>query len=332
MFEALRTYHIHAMLREVKRMVRFKVIRASRLLLAAVIVLLAVAVALVGVRLLRREPAPRVSGSANLVDAGDSDEAKTELVFASSALAAELPLDPGDAPIEVEVIAEPTAAPAPVKVLIYHTHTHEAYEQVQDDPYVALEAWRTSDADHSVVRVGEELARQLRQRGFDVIHDDTDHEADALSTAYTRSLKTLEGYDERFDLYIDLHRDAYAEGDTDVVTGLGGEPIAPLMLLIGNGVGFDVKPFYEENLAFAKALEARVNAVVPGLCKPTLVKDGRYNQHVGVFSILIEVGHNRNTLREALNAVPPLAAALEDLMILHPDAALMSLRATSVGK
>ena len=313
-------------------MVRFKVVRASRLLLAAVIVLLAVALALVGTRLLRREPAPTVSGSANLVDAANSDEAKTELVFASSALKGELPLDPGDAPIEVEILAEPTATPAPVRALIYHTHTHEAYEQVQDDPYVALEAWRTSDADHSVVRVGEELARQLKQRGFDVTHDTTDHEDDALSTAYTRSLKTLESYDERFDLYIDLHRDAYAEGDIERVTGKNGETIAPLMLLIGNGNGFEVKPFFEENLAFAKALEARINAIEPGLCKPTLVKDGRYNQHVGVFAVLIEVGHNRNTLREALNAVPPLAQALEDMLILQPDAALMALRGASVGK
>lgn len=313
-------------------MVRFKVVRASRLLLAAVIVLLAVAVALVAAQLLRREPAPTVSGSANLVDAADGDEAKTELVFASSAVKGELPLDPGETPIRVEILPEPTLAPAPVKVLIYHTHTHEAYEQVQDDPYEALEAWRTADADHSVVRVGEELARQLERRGFDVTHDVTDHEGDALSTAYTRSLKTLEGYDERFDLYVDLHRDAYTEGEVDAVTGRDGERIAPLMLLIGNGNGFDVKPFYEENLAFARALETRINAIEPGLCKPTLVKDGRYNQHVGVFAILVEVGHNRNTLREALNAVPPLADALEDLMIVHPDETLAAMRAAGVGK
>ena len=313
-------------------MVRFKVVRASRLLLVAVIVLLAVALALVGTRLLGRQPEPTVSGSANLVDAGNGDEAKTEVVFASSALAGELPLDPGDAPIEVEVLAAPTVRPEPVKVLIYHTHTHEAYEQVQDDPYVALEAWRTSDADHSVVRVGEELARQLKSRGFEVTHDATDHEGEALSTAYTRSLKTLEGYGERFDLYIDLHRDAWSEGEARAVTGKSGESLAPLMFLIGNGNGFDVKPFYEENLAFARALEERVNAVEPGLCKPTLVKDRRYNQHVGVFAILIEVGHNRNTLQEALNAVPPLAAGLEDLMIVHPDKTLVAMQAASAGK
>ena len=308
-------------------MIRFKVVRASRLLLVAVAVLLAAALALVGVRLLGRQPEPTVSGTANLVDAASDDEAKTTLVFASSGVAADLPLDPGGEGIEVEVLPVATEAPAAKKVLIYHTHTHEAYEQVPGDPYDALEAWRTADADHSVVRVGEELKKQLESRGFEVTHDTTDHEGEALSTAYTRSLATLETYRERFNLYIDLHRDAWAEGDIQTVTGENGEALAPLMLLIGNGNGFEEKPFYAQNLAFAKALEGRINRLCPGLCKPTLVKDGRYNQHIGVFAILVEVGHNKNTLSEALSAVPPLAEGIRDLMIDHPDAELTAMQA-----
>ncbi len=308
-------------------MVRFKVIRASRILLVAAILVLVAALALVGTRLLRREPSPSFSGTANLVDAANDDEAKTTLVFASSGVSADLPLDPGGEAIEVEILPEPTIEPAALKVLIYHTHTHEAYEQVPGDPYDALEAWRTTDSGHSVVRVGEELAEQLRRRGFNVTHDLTDHEGGELSTAYTRSLKTLEEYDERFDLYIDLHRDAYAEGEALTVNGSNGKALAPLMLLIGNGKGFEVKPCYEENLAFAQALEARINAIEPGLCKPTLVKDGRYNQHIGVFSILVEVGHNKNTLRQALDAVDPLAEGIADLMLAHPDDGLAEMKA-----
>ena len=311
-------------------MVRFKVVRASRLLLAVAIALLVAALALLGVRLLRREPAPTVSGQASLVSAGETeDEAETTVVFASSGVTGDLPLDPGNEAIVVEVLPRPTQPPANLKVLIYHTHTHEAYEQVSDDPYQALEAWRTSDADHSVVRVGKELANRLRAFGFDVTHDVTDHEGSELSTAYTRSLDTLLGYDGRFDLYIDLHRDAWMPGDIETVTARDGTAMAPLMLLIGNGNGFSEKPHYAENLAFAQALEARVNAMEPGLCKPTLVKDGRYNQHIGVFSVLVEVGHNRNTLREALNAVPPLAEAIWDLMVAHPDGTLAKMKETA---
>lgn len=292
-------------------MIHFKVVRASRLLLAVAILLLAVVLALIGTRLLTdRRPAP-VSGSANLVDASQNDEAKTAQVFASSD-GEEAPAAPDG--IEIEIVT-PTEAPAkPKRVLIYHTHTHEAYEQVADDPYVAVEAWRTTDTDYSVVRVGRALTEELQRLGLEVVHDCTDHEGDQLSTAYTRSLKTLKSYAEPFDLYIDLHRDAWAEGEVKTVAGKSGALMAPLMVLIGNGKGFDEKPFYKENYAFACALEDQINAIEPGLCKPVLVKDGRYNQHIGAPAILIEVGHNRNTLRQALNAVPPLAEAILALL------------------
>ena len=56
-----------------------------------------------------------------------------------------------------------------------------------------------------------------------------------------------------------------------------------------------------------------------------MVKDGRYNQHIGIFSILVEVGHNKNTLRQALNSIPPLADALYSLMIEAPDPALTAM-------
>ena len=137
-------------------MVRFKVVRASHLLLGVAVVVLAVVLALLGFRLFSGRPETTVTGSASLVDAQNSDEAKTALVFASSGEKLGLPLDPGSAVIEIEVVSRVTEPPAePVSVLIYHTHTHEAYEQVTEDPYEALEAWRTSDVDHSVVRVGE---------------------------------------------------------------------------------------------------------------------------------------------------------------------------------
>lgn len=302
-------------------MIHFKVIRASRLLLTLAIVLLVAVLAVVGLRLTAQRQVPPASGSASLVEADGFDEAKTAQVFASSVNSGPLPTRE-DGQIEIEIVKPEAPAARQQRVLIYHTHTHEAYEQVDADPYEALEAWRTTDTGHSVVRVGEALASCLRRYGFDVVHDATDHEGNQLSTAYDRSLVTLMSYKERFDLYIDLHRDAYVEGDTIAVTAASGEEMAPLMLLIGNGNGFDVKPWYAQNLRFAQALESRINDVEPGLCKPVLVKDGRYNQNIGVFSILIEVGHNRNTLLQACNSVHPLAKAIHSLMVESPDASL----------
>ena len=306
-------------------MIHFKVIRASRLLLTLAIILLVALLSLVGVRLLARRDAPPVSSTASLVQQSADDEVKTAQVFAPSGRSTAL-LPQQSEGIEIQVLPKDEARTPTQRILIYHTHTHEAYEQVSGDPYEALEAWRTTDAGHSVVRVGEALASRLRRYGFDVIHDTTDNEGTRLSTAYTRSLATLKGYRERFDLYIDLHRDAYVEGDPIAVKTASGEEMAPLMLLIGNGNGFEEKPFYSQNLSFAQALEARINRDTPNLCKPVLVKDGRYNQHIGVFSILVEVGHNRNTLAQACNSVGPLARAIYSLMQESPSEKLQAMR------
>lgn len=306
-------------------MIHFKVIRASHLLLALAVLILAAALALLGARLLAQRKSAPVNSSASLVEANENDEARAEQAFASSGHSGILP-PLREEPIEIEVLNREGVGERAQRVLIYHTHTHEAYEQTAGDPYEALEAWRTTDAAHSVVKVGEALARQLRDYGFDVVHDSTDHEGDQLSTAYTRSLLTLMAYEERFDLYVDLHRDAYVDGDPVSVTAASGASMAPLMLLIGNGKGFDVKPWYAQNLSFALALESRINGEAPGLCKPVLIKDGRYNQNIGVFSILIEVGHNRNTLAEACNSVAPLARAIYSLLVEAPDPELTRMK------
>lgn len=313
-------------------MVRFKVIKGSQLLLNIAIVVLVLVVAGLALSYFLSGNSQPVSARASLVqDVGENiEEAKTHSVFASLSSPGEaLELDPQDlGDIDVEIVPAPTAEQDKPAILIYHTHSHEAYEQVDSDQYVAIEAWRTTDQDHSVVRVGEELAELLRDRGFDVVHDTTDHEQDDLGTAYTRSLETLEQYEEHFDLYIDLHRDAYIEGMSDDAIVDGDQPLAHIMMLIGNGVGFTTKPYYAENLAFAQALTERVNDLKEGLCKDVLVKDGRYNQNIGVFSILIEVGHNRNTLREALASLSFLANGLESLMIDDPIPELTQMRQT----
>ena len=205
------------------------------------------------------------------------------------------------------------------RVLIYHTHTYEAYEQTPDDPYQETEKWRTADNAHNVVRVGEELAALLRGLGIEVVHDVTAFEPPNLSSAYTRSLEMLQGRQaagERYDLYLDLHRDAYAESQTGPNTvSVGGVEAAKLMVLIGKGEGqtsegFDQRPDWEANLAIAQTMTDCLNAQADGLCRDVCLKSGRFNQHVAVGCVLVEAGNNRNTLEEVLAAMPYLADAV----------------------
>lgn len=288
-------------------MVRFKVIKGSHLLLAIAVLLLAAVVAFILVQELSTgSDVSAGAGAATAAIATESEEAKVLQTFASAASGG----------LCIEVVAdtpEPDATADAKSVLIYHTHTHEAYAQDPDDPYEAVEAWRTDDAQHSVVRVGQALADALTALGYRVTHDVTDNEQDDLSSSYVRALEMLESYEAEFDLVIDLHRDAYSEGLPIGIDAPDGTCCAQLMLLVGRGDNYpeEQRADYAENLAFAQRITGEINAAFPGLCRNVNVKRGRHNQHIGGHAVLVEVGHNRNTLSQALNSVPYLARAID---------------------
>ncbi len=200
-------------------------------------------------------------------------------------------------------------------VLIYHTHTTEAYTQTPEEAYKETSKWRTSDNTKNVVAVGEALKEILEtQYGFSVIHDTTDHEPPKLSTAYDRSVKTMEKYHRDYPsivLFIDLHRDAYETDSApcDYLT-INGVETARLMLVVGKGEKYTDKPYYAWNKALADRITAHLNTIDPKLCRPVRVKTGRYNQHVAPNCILVEVGHNANTLAQAKAAMPYLAESI----------------------
>lgn len=205
------------------------------------------------------------------------------------------------------------------RILIYHTHTHEAYLMTAANEYEPLETWRTDDNQHNIVRVGAELASLLTDMGFEVVHDTTDHEQSDLSTAYIRSLETLSTRQaEKYDLYIDLHRDAYTEG-AELTCSYNDTNAAKLMVLIGKGDNFEEKPFFEENYELACRLTDEINSICPSLCRDVMVKTGRYNQHIAPNALLIEVGSNMNTLEEALCSMPVLADALASTLTDEPE-------------
>ncbi len=198
------------------------------------------------------------------------------------------------------------------RILIYHTHTTEAYTATQTSPYVQTGSYRTADASKSVLAVGEALAERLRtQYGFCVIHDTTDHEPPSLKTAYDRSERTMRNYLEQYPslvLFIDIHRDA--SSDTSDYVLVNGVPTARLMCVVGQGTKYAEKPDFDRNYALANALTEHLRHIEKRLARDVRVKTGRYNQHVGQLNLLIEIGHNANTLEQALHAVPSLAESL----------------------
>lgn len=207
-----------------------------------------------------------------------------------------------------------------LRVLIYHTHTFEAYEPTEAEPYAATEQWRTRDGEHNVVAVGEALANSLNALGITVIHDRTSFEPPSLDQAYERSRQMLEARmsaGEAYDLIIDLHRDALSSQATIKRTvNIGGEDVARFMVLIGKGTtgGYVEKPDWERNLVIAQALTDALNDQCYGLARNVKIKTGRFNQHISPRCVLIECGMNTNTLEEVLAGIPYLAEAIRQTL------------------
>jgi len=239
-------------------------------------------------------------------------------------------------PLVIEVIRseeEAASAMAAVddrpSVLLYHTHTWEAYRMTEDTQYVPTQTWRTEDDRYNMVRVGEELAKELEGLGFAVVHDQTDFEPPNLSSAYNRSLTMLQTRleaGEVYDYILDIHRDAYSgpyNGGNSVA--VGERRAAYVMMLVGKGTGatgsgFDERPDWPKNLDLAQKITDRMNELAGGISREVKIKTGRFNQHVSTGALLVEVGNNENTLEEALAACSVIAQAIADVHALrqHP--------------
>lgn len=97
-------------------------------------------------------------------------------------------------------------------LLIYHTHTCESYTQSEKYKYKASGNFRTTNIERSVVRVGTELEKYMKNYGYSVIHDTTLYDYPAYNGSYDRSLsnvgKLLDKNNKKTDIVFDIHRDA----------------------------------------------------------------------------------------------------------------------------
>jgi len=200
-------------------------------------------------------------------------------------------------------------------ILIYQTHSEEAYTMTADAEYVEAAKWRTADNLNNINRIGDALTVQLAEvYGYSVVHDTTNYERPKLATAYNRSLAGIQkntAAHPELNVFIDVHRDAWNKNNTPKAVEIDGKKVARVMLVIGKGTDFKQPPDWETNLAFAQKICDNLAQIHPDLSRGISVKEGRYNQHISSRSILIEVGHNENTLEEALNVIPYLAQAID---------------------
>lgn len=202
-------------------------------------------------------------------------------------------------------------------VMIFHTHTCESYTPTDNYPYEESGTFRTIDLDFSVSRVGDSLSDQLLSYGFNVIHDKTYHDYPAYSGSYGRSMATVENLlisHPNTDVIIDLHRDAIADTTYAPSVKIGDEIVSQLMFVIGTDGGGLEHPNWQKNLKFAIAVQKKANELYPGLFRPILLRNSRYNQQLGKAACIIEVGATGNTLEQSMASMKYLSRVLNEVL------------------
>ncbi|MGI6773659.1 MAG: stage II sporulation protein P [Clostridiales bacterium] len=205
-------------------------------------------------------------------------------------------------------------------ILIYHTHTTESYVLNDTGTFNSAETARSRDAAVNMIRIGEEIAKGLKEAGFNVIHDKTIHD-DAYTGAYARSRQTVQKYLKQYptiQVTLDIHRDAIHYSKTSrakPTTVIGGKKAAQIMIITGVEEG-NIKNFpnWNSNLRFALKLQERAQDMFEGLMKPIMFSPRKYNMDMTKYSLLLEMGTDVNTLEEAAYSGRLVGVVLADLL------------------
>lgn len=192
----------------------------------------------------------------------------------------------------------------------------KAIHQVHGYEYEATGNYRTTDLNYSVARVGTELTNYLKEKGFNVTHNTTYHDYPAYSGSYARSLNTLEGLLEgkNTQLVFDLHRDAVGSSNEYAPTiKINDNYVAQIMFVIGTNGGGLEHPNWVQNLKMAVKIQEKANEMYPGLFRPIIIRNSRYNQHLTNGSSIIEVGATGNTMEQCILSMQCLANVLAEI-------------------
>ena len=200
------------------------------------------------------------------------------------------------------------------RVLILHSHTTESFTQTELDRYEESSPYRTLDPGHNMIELGQIVAEILRDSGIEVIHDTELHDYPSYNGSYSHAAASTRELLEQYptiELILDLHRDAADTPTGQMATRctVGGESAAQLMFVMGTDTRLK-HPDWERNLSLALKLQALLERENPGLCRDLKLSQNRYNQHLGEYALLIEIGAAGNTLDQARLAARELGEAI----------------------
>ena len=203
----------------------------------------------------------------------------------------------------------------PKNILIFHTHTCESYTPSESFQYEMTGTYRTTDLNYSVVRVGKELSIFLQNKGFNVKHETAYHDYPKYSGSYDRSYVTVKKDLEELkdtEIIFDIHRDAIGNDSYCPIVKIDNEYAAQMMFVIGTNGGGLEHPNWIQNLKFAIKIQQIANEKYPGLFRPIILRNSRYNQNLAKGAVIIEVGATGNTLEQCINSMKYLTEVLDE--------------------
>ena len=157
-----------------------------------------------------------------------------------------------------------------------------------------------------------------REYGYNVNHDKSVNDYTAYTGSYNRSLEAVKRdlkENSSTQIIFDLHRDAVGSSNEYAPTvKIGDEYVAQIMFVIGTDGGGLSHPDWQQNLKFAIKVQQKANELYPGLFRPIIVRDSRYNQHVSKAATIIEVGATGNTLEQCLGSMKYFSKVLDEVL------------------
>ncbi len=212
-------------------------------------------------------------------------------------------------------------------VLIFHTHTTETYEILDRDFYAVGHKTRSNDSAVNMVRVGEEIVKEIENAGYKVIHDKVIHDS-SYNGAYAHSRKSVESYLKEYPsikVVLDIHRDAIQRSDGTKIKPIAtvdGKKAAQIMIISGcqeEGGPIEGFPNWKKNLVFAIELQNTLEELFEGITRPLYFSPRKYNMDLTTCSLLVEVGSDANTLDEAVYTGRCLGKAVSRILEKHEE-------------
>ena len=218
-------------------------------------------------------------------------------------------------------------------VLIYHTHTREAYCVTEADRYNVKAAYNESkDNTKNVVAAGNEIMHTLLGKNIVTHHDTTVHTEQRINgdwkDCYYFGKQTLSSLLETYkeaQLVLDIHRDGVTDPNRDkirhktVVTDENGREYAQIMLVVGLNYnasfveGDEFNPHWKDNFKLALLVIEKLEEKVPGISRGISLRREAYNQNLAQNTLLVEMGFDGNLVSEVSASSQLLGEVLAEI-------------------